>query len=129
MGVSKTLIICYSIEEGLRQQALNRAQRVRKHASDTDALLRTDTDTRGSCTSNDNTPRKKTKPYSDDSSTENSMFEVPPEPLPSHPEPPPDIELVFRPYPKEGAEDKNEEARFIKTTANATGMCHILKEP
>ena len=50
------------------------------------------------------------------------MFDVPPEPLPSHPEPPPDIELVFRPYPKEGAEDKTEESRFIKTTANATGI-------
>ena len=49
------------------------------------------------------------------------MFDVPQEPLPSHPEPPPDIELVFRPYPKEGAEDRIDEARFIKTTANATG--------
>ena len=122
LGCSCTyqILFSFSIEEGLRQQALNRAQRVRKHASDTDALLRTDTG--GSCTSNDNTPRKKQKPYSDDSSTENSMFDVPPEPVPSHPDPPPDIELVFRPYPKEGAEDRVDEARFIKTTANATGI-------
>lgn len=104
----------------MRQQALNRAQRVRKHVSEADALLRNDT---GSCTSNDNTPRKKIRPFSDDSSTENSLLDGLPES--SQPEPPPqlnEIELVFKPYPKDGISvEKSDEARYIKTTANATG--------
>ncbi|KAL4239781.1 E3 ubiquitin-protein ligase RING2 [Mactra antiquata] len=117
-----TTALTHSIEEGLRQQALNRAQRVRKHA-DTDALLRNDT---GSCTSNDNTPRKKIRPFSDDSSTENSLLDGLPES--SQPEPSPqlnEIELVFKPYPKEGVE-RSDDARYIKTTANAT-VDHLSK--
>ncbi|XP_060577564.1 E3 ubiquitin-protein ligase RING2-like [Ruditapes philippinarum] len=117
-----TAALTHSIEEGLRQQALNRAQRVRKQASDTDVLLRNDT---GSCTSNDNTPRKKIKQFSDDSSTENSLLDGLPES--SQPEVPQlnEIELVFKPYPKEGA-DRSDESRYIKTTANAT-VDHLSK--
>ena len=106
-----------SIEEGLRQQALNRAQRVRKHTSDTDMIHRHDGGSL-SATSTENTPRKKQKPYSDDSSTENSLLEA----EPPQPETPlSEIELVFKPYPKD-ANDKTEESRYIKTTANATGI-------
>lgn len=117
-----TSALTHSIEEGLRQQALNRAQRVRKQVSDTDAILRTDGG--GSCTSNDNTPRKKHKTYSDDSSTENSLLDGLPEP--SQPDPSlSEIELIFRPYPKEGAE-RSDESRYITTTNNAT-VDHLSK--
>ena len=70
-----------------------------------------------SATSTENTPRKKQKPYSDDSSTENSLLEPDP---PQHETQLSEIELVFKPYPKDGNE-RGDESRYIKTTANATG--------
>ena len=101
----------------MRQQALNRAQRVRKQTSDPDGMLR---GLEGSCTSNDNTPRKKQKQFSDDSSTENSLLEAPESSQPEPAQQLSEIELVFKPHPKDGG-DGSEEARYIKTTANATG--------
>ncbi|WAQ97190.1 RNG2A-like protein [Mya arenaria] len=118
-----TAALTQSIEEGLRQQALNRAQRVRKQISDPDGLVRA-ADT-GSCTSNDNTPRKKLKQFSDDSSTENSLLEAPEPSQPEQAQPLSEIELVFKPHPKDCG-DKQEEARYIKTTANAT-VEHLSK--
>jgi len=41
----------------------------------------------------------------------------------------PEMELVFRPHPKQMATDNAiaSETRYIKTTANATGMCMIVR--
>ena len=118
----------FSIEEGLRLQAMNRAhQRVRKHPTESD-LSRLET---ASTTSNENTPRKRNKPFSDDSSTETSLPEGGPESLhQTHPmlerDPVPvsDIELIFRPLPLHNQTNIDHDAsqtRYIKTTANATG--------
>ncbi|MCK5920430.1 MAG: hypothetical protein KAG66_05785 [Methylococcales bacterium] len=68
-------------------------------------------------------PRKRFRPYSDDSSTENSMGESI---LPEHvPETVAvrvgEMELVFRPHPQEAEPDAANTLRFIKTTSNATG--------
>ena len=118
------IFFVFSIEEGLRQQALNRAQRVRKHASDPDGLMRVET---GSTASNENTPIKKQKQFSDDSSTENSLLDVPELNLQEPPQQQlTEIELVFKPHPKDGLLDRTEEPRYIKTTANATGKSNIL---
>ncbi|ESP04036.1 hypothetical protein LOTGIDRAFT_109899 [Lottia gigantea] len=137
-----TASLTLSIEEGLRLQAMNRAQRVRKHAPDVsqngdgesepmpeengingasngsiDAEVASspshshktdmDGDQEGS-TSNDTTPKKRAKIYSDDSR---------------------DIELVFKPYPDSEDEEEEEDenlTRYIKTTANAT-VDHLSK--
>ncbi|KAH3861336.1 hypothetical protein DPMN_024263 [Dreissena polymorpha] len=75
----------------------------------------------GSCTSNDNTPRKKPKQYSDDSSTENSLLECPEPSQKESTQQLSEIELVFKPHPKD-ISPGHEDPRYIKTTANATGM-------
>jgi len=100
---------------------MNRAQRVRKHATDPD-LSKLET---ASTTSNDATPRKRPKTYSDDSSTENSVGEGGSEigqPL-EREVPVSDIELVFRPLPLDSHHNDvdSSQTRYIKTTANATG--------
>lgn len=148
-----TAALTSSIEEGLRQQAMNRAQRVRKHASEGDLSRQLDGASTPTCgtTSNETTPRKKVKTYSDESSCENSLSEPPlgiglgnlgidtaetgsigsvseqgqPSPDMIVPEPSvSDIELVFKPHPQDvdGDMDIAEHTRYIKTTANATGM-------
>lgn len=98
----------YSIEEGLRMQAMNRAQRVRvrKHETEPD-LTKIET---ASTTSNDATPLKRSK------TAEDSDGEQPVPDLPAS-----DIELVFRPLPNENQNIDSLQTRFIKTTANATG--------
>lgn len=169
-----------SIEEGLRIQAIHRAQRVRKQPVD-DGHLRPE----GGVTSNENTPQKRPKSSSDDSSHEgdeenenlpnsrgnsvcgvsrpnsvgaisransiggssrpnsvagnsilnslgdNSVDEnsndassevTEPSSLPEAPsEPVNDIELVFKPHPRDAEGNIASQIRFIKTTANATG--------
>ncbi|KAK3086052.1 hypothetical protein FSP39_012724 [Pinctada imbricata] len=121
-----TTALTSSIEEGLRLQAMNRAQRVRKQNTDPD-LSRLET---ASTTSNDTTPLKRQKTFSDDSSTENSVNEAGPEqppPLPDLPQPVGDIELVFRPLPADvHAPLDDSQIRYIKTTANAT-VDHLSK--
>ncbi|XP_033746293.1 E3 ubiquitin-protein ligase RING2-like [Pecten maximus] len=126
-----TAALTHSIEEGLRLQAMNRAQRVRKHATEPD-LSRLET---ASTTSNDATPKKRPKPYSDDSSTENSVGEGgselghPIEPV-EREVPVSDIELVFRPLPidseSQAANFDASQTRYIKTTANAS-VDHLSK--
>ena len=71
---------------------------------------------------NDAIPRKRFRPYSDDSSTENSMGESSlPEHIPETPVRVGEMELVFRPHPQEAEPDAVNTLRFIKTTSNATG--------
>lgn len=105
--------LTHSIEEGLRMQAMNRAQRVRvrKHETEPD-LTKLET---ASTTSNDATPLKRSK------TAEDSDGEPPVSDLPAS-----DIELVFRPLPNENQNIDSLQTRFIKTTANAT-VDHLSK--
>lgn len=125
--------LTHSIQEGLRLQALNRAQRVRKQASDP-----TDIDPLGAkgddaCSPSDPPPRKRMRTTSDESAGENSMGEgtndasVCSEGSTNNNNNLPvntvnEIELVFKPHPTEEVADPTIcQTRFIKTTANATG--------
>ncbi|KAK7112637.1 hypothetical protein V1264_012065 [Littorina saxatilis] len=168
-----TAALRQSIEEGLRLQSLNRAQRVRKHMDgtrtpgegdedggadgDPDAEAEGDRDLRDDqhdgenhhddhhrnnrhhldgdndmhdeSASNDvdSIPRKRFRPYSDDSSTENSMGEGSmTENIPDPPVRVGEIELVFRPHPQEAEANAGNTLRFIKTTSNAT-VEHLSK--
>ena len=146
-----------SIEEGLRLQALNRAQRVRKHVTENG-------DPGESSTSCDNTPLKRQRTESE----ENGSVDIPGEPdaesidgdehsvgdddgeastsgdstlglNDTHEDCDSrerdaaldqrvanDIELVFKPHPKEEQHhDDGSQTRYIKTTANATGACRL----
>ena len=141
----------HSIEEGLRLQALNRAQRVRKQNSDTNSLChlqdRTDDPTSGASTpvlphdSLLDVPAKKwSRAMSEESadgsvtSTGYALHEASNDLLPDTsdganntlPIVPaiPEIELVFKPHPKE--HDNVSQTRYIKTTANATGYYFSL---
>ena len=115
-------LVSQNAEEGIRQQALNRAQRVRRHAHDdvtqhtemsstssgdggpsqsrSDDMAPMDTGTSGECHSG------ATKPH--DTSTE--------------------VELIFRPrLSSSEIVFGDEHIRFIKTTSNATGKSTVYK--
>ena len=113
-----------NIEEGLRQQALNRAQRVRKQ---------NDSRPESGCNTpvSECTPRKHGRggvAGSDESAGENSMGDPSLEgstgggadggPSAAS-KAPTEIELVFKPLPQEEDVDGTQ-TRYIKTTANAT---------
>ena len=139
----------HSIEEGLRLQALNRAQRVRKQNSDTSLCHlqdRTDDPTSGASTpvlpheSLDMPTKKRSRAMSEESadisvtSTVDSLHEASNDLLPDTSDEAnttlpivpaiPEIELVFKPHPKE--HDNASQTRYIKTTANATGYYFSL---
>ena len=155
--------LTHSIEEGLRIQAMNRAQRVRKHGLPTDDGKRVG---EGSTTSAESTPRKRLRTQSDDSGQEGHETEVQGDAEPeveneqeddagtSSPheteidqgdldgdsnsategtseiqEPTErvnEIELVFKPHPKDNVPDAAAQTRYIKTTANASGTYHEI---
>ena len=109
---------------------MNRAQRVRKQNTEPADISRLET---ASTTSNETTPLKRPKAFSDDSSTENSvggevgLEQAPPPPV-DLPQPVGDIELVFRPLPADvHAPLDDSQIRYIKTTANATGKKYLFK--
>lgn len=108
-----------NIEEGLRQQSLNRAQRVRKLNTDLDSRLESESNT-----ASEGPPRKQIRVTSDDSAGENSMGDPSLEGSSAGGvggnEPPPEIELVFKPHPQEESSNFGIATRYIKTTANAT---------
>ena len=107
-----------NIEEGLRQQSLNRAQRVRKLNTDLDSRLESE-----SSTPLEGPPRKQIRATSDESAGENSMGDPSLEGSSAGVggnEPPPEIELVFKPHPQEESSSFGIATRYIKTTANAT---------
>lgn len=116
-----------NIEEGLRQQALNRAQRVRKMNADGDSSR-----PESECnTPAEATPRKQNRTTSDESAGENSMsgdplFEGSSGAGGGASRPAPEIELVFKPHPQEETTSSGTQTRFIKTTANAT-IEHLSK--
>ncbi len=152
----------HSIEEGLRLQALHRAQRVRKHAGDGSDLSGSRNDGASSPSGSETatpgvTPCKRSRAPSEESGNSHNLdngdqgqdgdalsnngdngdnisisgetslsttTEAPPD------TPPPivlptvsEIELVFKPHPEleENANDPSQ-TRYIKTTANATGI-------
>lgn len=136
-----TAALSSSIEEGLRLQALNRAQRVRKQNSD----RRNDeesndgnvSETQGiadndESMSNDAIHHKPVKQFSDDSSAENSTGEASMSEHHSRGSPETvipqlvnEIELIFKPHPQDAEHDAAAQTRYIKTTANATGKLYF----
>lgn len=111
-----------NIEEGLRQQALNRAQRIRKLNTELDSHPESECNTPAEGPS-----RKQVRLTPDESVGENSMGDPSLEGssvgVASGPEPVTEIELVFKPHPDEVGPFSGNQPRFIKTTANATGRC------
>jgi len=86
------------MEEALRQQAINRLQRRQSQAAADE--------------------------YSTDAEQAGTSSSVASENTPAAAVPAPEMELVFKPHPKQLATDNviASETRYIKTTANATGM-------
>lgn len=109
-----------NIEEGLRQQALNRAQRIRKLNTELDSHPESECNTPAEGPS-----RKQVRLTPDESVGENSTGDQSLEGssmgVASGPEPVTEIELVFKPHPDEVGPFSGNQPRFIKTTANATG--------
>jgi len=94
------VIVLFSMEEALRQQAINRLQRRQNQALADESSG--DTEQAGT---------------SSLSVSENS-------PTAAAAAPAPEMELVFKPHPKQLETDNAiaSETRYIKTTANATGI-------
>ena len=143
----------HSIEEGLRLQALNRAQRVRKHNDEgveipgdrpegpqapTPPIPTTPTPVPEQQIAQTPTPtgppRKRTRAPSEESAGESNhsvgdSSSVAGESVPdtSVEKVVSDVELVFKPHPQlEEPSDINSTIRYVKTTANATGIFIIL---
>lgn len=129
-----TSALTSSIEEGLRLQALNRAQRVRKQNSDRGNAEESNDDNTSEMqvddenASNDAVHHKPVKHFSDDSGAENSTGEASMSENQLHGSPEivipqlvNEIELIFKPHPQNVTHDTAGQTRYIKTTANATG--------
>lgn len=104
-----------NVEEGLRHQAVNRAQRVKKQMHGDFPQVQS-----SSVASDDGIPAKHLRLIDVSSSAaDNSPFsgsQVAGHCLPS------EIELVMYPHPQQSKYDVNDsQTRFIKTTPNATG--------
>lgn len=128
-----------SIEEGLKMQAMNRAQRVRKHPHESDNTTfsggEDNCDSRShvsnpSVHSNQEAgPSRKRSRASEDSGAEPDLSHeggVRSPDLQGTGEPGSEIELVFRAHPLLVEKDEYSQTRFVKTTANAT-VDHLSK--
>ncbi|XP_070564804.1 E3 ubiquitin-protein ligase RING2-like isoform X3 [Ptychodera flava] len=140
-----------SIEEGLKIQAINRAQRVRKqqveeHNVDLsqESLSPVTPTTAGSVTGSENVPTLQPSPKKPKTTSDESGPDVDPDEHDSVGEGCSEvteslnvctasglfqeIELVFKPHPEEedASEPTSSQTRFIKTTANAT-IDHLAK--
>jgi len=129
--------LIHNIEEGLKLQAMNRVQRLRKNAQEeaglTGGTVTPTAGTPGSSSDGGSQPRKKLKNASAEESA-GSGAEPDPEGEPEASgdiEAPPEVgvtvnevELVFKPHPEE--ENVDGPIRYIKTTANAT-VDHLCK--
>ncbi|XP_014677736.1 PREDICTED: E3 ubiquitin-protein ligase RING2-like isoform X2 [Priapulus caudatus] len=129
-----TAALSSSIEQGMRVQAMNRQQRIRKQQSEdggVDGASQSGHNS-GASTAGDPTPdtvadggaptQKRSRVGSEDGSVSQT-------PAPGGQDKPTtgsptEIELVFRPHPSEGGSDT--ETRYIKTTANAS-IDHLSK--
>ncbi|XP_062342644.1 E3 ubiquitin-protein ligase RING2-A-like [Osmerus eperlanus] len=136
-----------SIEEGLRMQAIHRAQRVRKPAQESDNTTFSGGEDNGdarSHLSHDSAPshtplppshtpseagpsRNPKRPRVSDESGPEADRTSPTPPLRRHKEgPASEIELVFRPHPLLVNSQEYSQTRYVKTTANAT-VDHLSK--
>ncbi|XP_029591395.1 E3 ubiquitin-protein ligase RING2-A-like isoform X2 [Salmo trutta] len=136
-----------SIEEGLRMQALHRAQRVRKPAQESDNTTFSGGEDNGdtrSHLSHDSAPshaplppshtpseaghtRNPKRPRESDGSVPEVDGGSPMPPVRRHKESPSsEIELVFRPHPLLVNTQDYSQTRYVKTTANAT-VDHLSK--
>ncbi|XP_038650570.1 E3 ubiquitin-protein ligase RING2 isoform X2 [Scyliorhinus canicula] len=124
--------LSHSIEEGLKMQALNRAQRVRKHQAENGSGAEDNGDSshcsNASTHSNQEAgPSQKRAKTSDDSGpdldTTNENGTGDPDPVTDGTN---EIELVFRPHPTLMEKDETAQTRYIKTTGNAT-VDHLSK--
>jgi len=111
-----------SVEEGLRQQAVNRAQRVKKQMQGNFAEVQS-----GSLASDDNLPSKHLRLTDISSSAADDSLSGDQLAGGSHVTERPclasEIELVMRPHPHLSKhDDYDSQTRFIKTTSNATGF-------
>jgi E3 ubiquitin-protein ligase RNF1/2 len=106
-----------SIEEGLRQQALNRAIRAKKIGGEGDVKDEDATSHAGSDTHTDDLNRDDANSLGEGTSTCSTSSTGPKRPKPNTQN---DIELLFKPHPD--MEVENAQTRYIKTSANATGM-------
>jgi len=97
-NICDLLIILFSMEEALRQQAINRLQRRQNQTAADESSVDAEQAGTSSSTVSENTPAAAV--------------------------PAPEMELVFKPHPNQLALDNAiaSETRYIKTTANATGM-------
>lgn len=122
-----------SIEEGLKLQAINRAQRVRKRSSDDPAGTggpgtpgSTGQPSAGEGGSNTGRKRQKTSSDPESDASENTLDSTG-EATAETSEPLNEIELVFKPHPKDhDPETVAQQTRYIKTTANAS-VDHLAK--
>ncbi|XP_070995310.1 E3 ubiquitin-protein ligase RING2-A-like [Oncorhynchus clarkii lewisi] len=140
-------ILSSSIEEGLRMQALHRAQRVRKPAQESDNTTFSGGEDNGdtrSHLSHDSAPshvlltpshpppeaghtRNPKRPRESDGSVPEVDGGSPAPPVRRHKESPgSEIELVFRPHPLLVNTQDYSQTRYVKTTANAT-VDHLSK--
>ncbi|XP_067143964.1 E3 ubiquitin-protein ligase RING2-like [Centruroides vittatus] len=142
--------LAHSIEEGMRMQALNRAQRPKKHPSEENLPVSTTVPPPllGSGNSNDSTtppqPRKRIKTHSENESASSGLEQDPvnedceEEATENAQEGDLDIfsmevtrnevELVFKPHPVEMSHISSDvnQVRYIKTTSNAS-VDHLAK--
>lgn len=125
-----------SIEEGLKLQAINRAQRVRKRSSDDPSPVAgsgapgtpgpTGQPAAGEGGSNVVRKRQKTSSDPESDASENTLDSTG-EAATETSEPVNEIELVFKPHPKDhDPETVAQQTRYIKTTANAS-VDHLAK--
>ncbi|KAM4631262.1 E3 ubiquitin-protein ligase RING2-A-like isoform 2-T2 [Polymixia lowei] len=135
-----------SIEEGLRQQARYRTQRVKKPAQESDNTTFSGGEDNGDArshlshdsapshtllprghTPSEAGPSRKRQRASDDGSGPEADGGSPAPPLRRHKEgPASEIELVFRPHPQLVNAQEYSQTRYVKTTANAT-VDHLSK--
>jgi len=115
------LSMAQNVEEGLRQQAVNRAQRVKKQMQGDFSQVET------SMASDDGSPSKHLLLTDSSSLAMDSSRSGEQLPGGSHVAEPSclasEIELVMRPHPQLSKHDVcDSQTRFIKTTSNATGI-------
>ncbi|XP_018609881.1 E3 ubiquitin-protein ligase RING2-A-like [Scleropages formosus] len=131
-----------SIEEGLKMQALHRAQRVRKQQQESDNTTFSGGEDNCDARSHDSAAPRTSHPSShateagpsrnkrprasDESCPEMDRGSPTPPPSHQHEGPGSEIELVFRPHPHLVNTQEYSQTRYVKTTANAT-VDHLSK--
>ncbi|XP_058864768.1 E3 ubiquitin-protein ligase RING2-B-like isoform X2 [Acipenser ruthenus] len=125
-----------SIEEGLKMQAMHRAQRVRKHQQESDNT--TFSGAEDNCDSRSHLSHGSTHSAAQEAGPSRKRSKASDESCPDldqsheggvtspHESSSSEIELVFRPHPLLVDKDQYSQTRYVKTTANAT-VDHLSK--